>query len=152
MWPRFYTSTKALRRGLVFTDYFPLVLQTDLFFCRSLSELRADAESTTSRDSYADFYNAIAPQIPGFVAPSNRSTFSLSISVPESAEDAVAVLSADGWEFQSSVLDQSAFQYWGEIDTSGHVKIPNVRAGTYRLTVYAKGGLVLTGLVVSVIS
>lgn len=30
-------------------------------------------------------------------------------------------------------------QYWGNVSSSGKITIPRVKAGTYRLTVYAEG-------------
>lgn len=34
-------------------------------------------------------------------------------------------------------MDTKAYQYWAEIDESGRASIPRVKAGTYRLTIYA---------------
>lgn len=43
-------------------------------------------------------------------------------------------------DFQDNVFDTKAYQYWGDIDLmNGHVEIPMIKKGTYRLTVYADG-------------
>ncbi|KAF7326358.1 Galactose mutarotase-like protein [Mycena venus] len=105
----------------------------------SLPTLRADAEGAADFSKYADFYQSIAHLIPGFIPPVARGAVSLShMSLPHAAEDVVAVLSAEGLDFPRNVLDLKAKQYWGDV-TAGTLQIPNVAAGTYRLTVYAKG-------------
>lgn len=59
---------------------------------------------------------------------------------PKGATNAVAVLSVSGQDFQDNAVDTKAYQYWGEIDAAtGKVEIPRVKAGTYRLTIYADG-------------
>lgn len=37
------------------------------------------------------------------------------------------------------MFDVNAYQYWANLDDSGRATIPMVKAGTYRLTVYADG-------------
>lgn len=49
----------------------------------------------------------------------------------------MAVLALDRTDFQDTNKDGKAYQYWGNIDASGSVTIPSVKAGNYRLTVYA---------------
>jgi rhamnogalacturonan endolyase len=61
------------------------------------------------------------------------------MNLPHAAEDVVAVLSAEGLDFPRNVLDIKAKQYWGDVNSAGSLQIPDVAAGTYRLTVYAKG-------------
>lgn len=112
-----------------------LIITPPLF---SLPALRADAESEASFSKYSAFYQSIAHLVPGFTPPSDRGSFALSIALPEGAEEAIAVLSAEGLDFPENVLNDKAKQYWGEIH-QGLVEIPNVAEGTYRLTVYAKG-------------
>ncbi|KAJ7600777.1 galactose mutarotase-like protein [Mycena floridula] len=104
----------------------------------SLQKLRYDAEEEASFSKYAAFYDSIAHHVPGFSSSTNRGSISLSIALPPAAEDAVAVLSAEGFEFQSNILDLKAHQYWGDI-VDGRVELTNVVEGDYRLTVYAKG-------------
>lgn len=48
-------------------------------------------------------------------------------------------MSENGRYFQDNVYDTKAYQYWGDISSSGEVMIPRVKAGTYRLTVFADG-------------
>ncbi|KAJ6499571.1 galactose mutarotase-like protein [Mycena vitilis] len=106
----------------------------------SLLTLRADAEAEADFAKYAEFYQSIAHLVPGFTPPTARGTVSLShMSLPDAAEDVVAVLSADGLDFPRNVLDLKAKQYWGDVSAAGSLQIPDVAAGTYRLTVYAKG-------------
>lgn len=105
----------------------------------SLPTLRADAEARASLSAYASFYDSIAHLVPNFEPPSTRGAVALSLALPHGAEDAVAVLSAEGYDFQSNVLDKEAYQYWGEVDQHGQAKVEGVRPGKYRLTVYAKG-------------
>ncbi|KAJ6571845.1 galactose mutarotase-like protein [Mycena capillaripes] len=106
----------------------------------SLPTLRADAEAEADFSKYAEFYQSIAHLIPGFTPPLARGAVSLShMSLPHAAEDVVAVLSAGGLDFPRNVLDLKAKQYWGDVSAAGTLQIPNVAAGTYRLTVYAKG-------------
>ncbi|KAJ6631233.1 galactose mutarotase-like protein [Mycena sp. CBHHK59/15] len=106
----------------------------------SLPTLRADAESEANFPKYADFYQSIAHLIPGFTPPIARGTISLShMGLPYAAEDVVAVLSAEGFDFPQNVLDLKARQYWGDVSPGGGLLISDVAEGTYRLTVYAKG-------------
>jgi rhamnogalacturonan endolyase len=88
----------------------------------------------------ADFYDSIAQYIPNYVPSSGRSTFKAHIDLPSGAIKPIAVLAQNGVDFQDNVIDTKAYQYWGDIDqATGDVEIPRVKAGTYRLTVYAEG-------------
>lgn len=70
---------------------------------------------------------------------SGRGTFKATISLPKGASRALVVLALNGSDFQDNNKDGKAYQYWGDIDSSGSVTIPAVKANTYRLTVYADG-------------
>ncbi|KAJ7207040.1 galactose mutarotase-like protein [Mycena pura] len=106
----------------------------------SLPTLRADAEVAADFSKYAEFYQSIAHLIPGFTPPAARGALTLShMSLPAAAEDPVAVLSAPGLDFPRNVLNLKALQYWADVDADGSLRISDVAAGTYRLTVYAKG-------------
>lgn len=59
--------------------------------------------------------------------------------MPNGATDAVAILSAPGFDYQDNAQNTAAYQYWTEVSDSGEVEIDQVKADTYRLTVYAKG-------------
>lgn len=48
-------------------------------------------------------------------------------------------MSKSGLDFQDNDQDGTAYQYWGNVNSTGGVRIPRVKAGTYRLTVYADG-------------
>ncbi|KAJ7138505.1 galactose mutarotase-like protein [Mycena crocata] len=106
----------------------------------SLPTLRADAEAEANFSKYAQFYQSIAPSIPGFTPPAARGAVILSrMSLPHAAEVIVAVLSAERLDFPRNALDVKARQYWGDVDSTGSLQIADVAEGTYRLTVYAKG-------------
>jgi len=86
------------------------------------------------------FYDSIAKHVPNYVPSSGRTTFNAKVSLPKGAVKPLAVLSVSGVDFQDNQVDTTAYQYWGDIDPkSGAVSIPAVKAGTYRLTVYAEG-------------
>lgn len=123
----------------------------------SLHTLLADAQRLCDPSWNAAFYDEIASyvhdlppisfinrsslvgsQVPGYLPSSQRGTFTSNVKLPEGAQNAVAVLSANRHHFQDSALDTSAYQYWADV-VDGAVTIPRVKAGTYRLTVYANG-------------
>lgn len=101
--------------------------------------LQADAAQYADPEWNADFYDAIAEHVPNYVPTSARGAWNLRIvELPGGAENAIAVLTQDGVDFQDNVFDTDAYQYWAEIDGGdGTAAIPRVKAGTYRLTVYA---------------
>lgn len=100
--------------------------------------LQADAAQYADPEWNADFYDSIAEHVPNYVPTSGRSTWNLRVELPGGAENAIAVLAQDGVDFQDNVFDTSSYQYWAEIDDDdGTAAIPRVKAGTYRLTVYA---------------
>ncbi|KAF2445561.1 polysaccharide lyase family 4 protein [Karstenula rhodostoma CBS 690.94] len=106
----------------------------------SLDELRADAEQYGLRPEWnAKFYDAIAQHVPNLVRTSGRGTFNARVSLPKNAKNPIAILTESGRNYQDNVYDDKAYQYWGEIDTKGNVVIPRVKAGEYRLTIYADG-------------
>ncbi|KAH7152166.1 family 4 polysaccharide lyase [Dactylonectria estremocensis] len=99
----------------------------------------ADAAQYADPEWNADFYDSIAKHVPNYVTSKKRGTFKLKVSIPKGAEKAIAVLAQDGIDFQDNVFDTKAYQYWADIDTKGYASIPMVKAGTYRLTIYADG-------------
>ncbi|KAF7191455.1 Rhamnogalacturonate lyase B [Pseudocercospora fuligena] len=106
----------------------------------SLQQLRSDAEKVyANAENWSDFYDSIAPHVEGYVPSSDRGTWSGQISLPGEAQNAIAILSASGMDVQDNVFDTSAHQYWSNIAQNGSVTIPKVKAGTYRLTIYATG-------------
>jgi rhamnogalacturonan endolyase len=106
----------------------------------SLNELRTDAEQYGLRPEWnAKFYDSIAEHVPNLVPTSGRGTFSVQMTLPKDAKNPIAILTESGRNFQDNVYDEKAYQYWGEIDSKGKVTIPRVKAGKYRLTVYADG-------------
>lgn len=82
-------------------------------------------------------YFPLSPSSP--VNPSAGRAQATLKSSPAGAKNAIAVLSASGVDFQDNAADARAYQYWADIDAGGAVSIPRVKAGTYRLTVYADG-------------
>lgn len=77
--------------------------------------------------------------MPNYVPSNKRSTWKLHVDLPKNAKNAIAVLSQNGVDFQDNVSDIEAYQYWAEINEAGDCNIPRVKAGTYRLTIYADG-------------
>jgi rhamnogalacturonan endolyase len=106
----------------------------------SISALRADAAQYADPTWNAPFYDSIAPFVPNLATSSQRATWQLHVDLPANAANAIAVLSANGLDFQDNVYDPAALQYWAAIDpVSGTAAIPRVKAGVYRLTIYADG-------------
>lgn len=101
--------------------------------------LREDATQYADPEWSVEFYDSIAEYVPNFVPSSQRGTWQLQAELPEGAENPLAVLAQNGVDFQDNVFDTEAYQYWAEIDESGSASIPRVKAGTYRLTIYADG-------------
>jgi rhamnogalacturonan endolyase len=105
----------------------------------------------------AEFYDQVADLIPGYVTSAGRGDFNAQIELPSAAGNGKVVLAAEGVDFQDAV-DPSKYrcthshrlgetkaclvevgQYWGNITSDGLISIPRVKAGTYRLTMYADG-------------
>ncbi|KAJ3805551.1 galactose mutarotase-like protein [Lentinula lateritia] len=107
----------------------------------TLQELLADAEQFADPSWNAKFYDEIAPYVRGYAPSSVRGTFQATVTVPEGALNPVAVLSANGVEFQAATLaaNFTAYQYWAPVEEDGSVSIPRVKEGWYRLTVIATG-------------
>lgn len=100
------------------------------------------------------FYDEIAPHVSGYAPSSTRGAVSATVRLPSGTSDATFVLSANGYHFQDSALDPSAYQYWGTLDAEGNIALDRIKAGTYRVTVYAKGDqhLLISNVNVSLIS
>jgi rhamnogalacturonan endolyase len=106
----------------------------------SLDELREDAEQYGLRPDWnVELYDAISKHVPNLVPSSGRGTVVANVELPKGAKRAIAVLAQSGVDFQDNVYDTKAYQYWGNIGENGKVTIPRVKAGTYRMTVYADG-------------
>lgn len=84
------------------------------------------------------FYDSIAKHVPNYIPSTGRGVFNAKISLPKGAIKPLAVLTVSGYDFQDNQFDTKAYQYWGDI-VNGTVSIPTVKAGVYRLTVYAEG-------------
>jgi rhamnogalacturonan endolyase len=106
----------------------------------SLDELRSDAEQYGLRPDWnAKFYDAIAEHVPNLVTSAARGSFKAKVDLPKGAKNPIAILTQNGVDFQDNVYDTKAYQYWKDISASGEVNIDRVKAGTYRLTIYADG-------------
>jgi len=133
-----------------------------------VQDLLADAERYAYADAFrliaalmcrnstfaSDFYDEIAGYIPGYVPSSGRGDFDAKITLPDGAGVTKAVLSKNGADMQDNVdysmspslsatppcrsLTIGVGQYWANV-TDGLIQIPHVKAGTYRLTIYAEG-------------
>jgi rhamnogalacturonan endolyase len=87
----------------------------------------------------SQFYDDIAQYIPNYVTSSQRGTWTAKINLPKGASNAIAILSAPGYDYQDNTANTAAYQYWADIDGNGKVEIDRVKAGDYRLTIYADG-------------
>lgn len=106
----------------------------------SLDELRADADQYGLNPNWnAKFYDSISKHVPNLVTAAGRGTFKADIDLPKGAKNAIAVLAQSDVDFQDNVFDTKAYQYWAEVPSNGKVSIDRVKAGNYRLTVYADG-------------
>ncbi|ORY59706.1 polysaccharide lyase family 4 protein [Pseudomassariella vexata] len=106
----------------------------------SWRELRDEAVEYASPDWNADFYDTIAQYVPNYVPTSGRGSWKARVELPEGANNAIAVLAQNSVDFQDNVIDPSAYQYWADIGShDGTVQIDRVKAGIYRLTIYADG-------------
>ncbi|KAI0550236.1 polysaccharide lyase family 4 protein [Xylaria curta] len=118
----------------------------------TLAELRADAAKLADPEWNADFYDSIAKYVPNYAPRSKRTTFKATIQLPSGAKRPIAILSENKQDFQLNVFNHSSLQYWADVDSSGSVEIPMVKAGTYRLTVFADdifGWLIQDDVIVS---
>lgn len=103
-------------------------------------ELREEALAFATPEWNAQFYDDIAPLVPNYVPTSSRGSWEATVSLPEGAARPTAVLSANGYDFQDNSQDTTAYQYWAAVDAeTGDVSIGRIKAGTYRLTVFADG-------------
>ncbi|GAP89341.1 putative rhamnogalacturonate lyase c [Rosellinia necatrix] len=106
----------------------------------TLAELRADAAQYADPAWDAAFYDSVAAHVPNYAPTASRAAFEATIRLPAGAARPLAVLSENGRDFQLNVFDDASLQYWADVDPgTGRVSIPRVRAGTYRLTVFADG-------------
>lgn len=99
--------------------------------------LQEDAAQYADPEWNTDFYDSIAKHVPNYVPSSERATWKLHVDLPKGSKKALAILSQNGVDYQDNVLDTTAYQYWADIDEDGYATIPMVKAGTYRLTIYA---------------
>ncbi|KAG0146650.1 hypothetical protein CROQUDRAFT_62650 [Cronartium quercuum f. sp. fusiforme G11] len=103
-----------------------------------LQNLRQDAAQYANASYATAFYDSIATHVPGYMPSSARGSFQAQVALPSGANNPVAILSANGLDYQDNAQDPHAYQYWEEIP-NGAVAISGVRPGTYRLTIYADG-------------
>ena len=102
--------------------------------------LRDEALKYASAEWNVDFYDSIAQLVPNYVPSSGRGSWKARVQLPKGAKRPIAVLAQNGVDFQDNVLDSTAYQYWAEIAScNGVVEIGRIKAGTYRLTIYADG-------------
>lgn len=106
----------------------------------SMESLRKDALQYYDRSFDADFYDSIADKVPNYVPTSKRGSLKLRVNLPEKSSRPLAILTANGQDFQDNFSDDGkSLQYWQDIDSNGEVTIDRIAAGTYRLTIYADG-------------
>lgn len=118
----------------------------------SWQELRDEAVEFATPQWNAAFYDDIADLVPNYVPTSGRGSWKATVDIPQGGKNPRAVLTASGHDFQDNSENLTAYQYWADIDTStGEVEIDRIKAGTYRLTVYAEqvfGDFVQDGIAV----
>ncbi|KAI1812451.1 polysaccharide lyase family 4 protein [Poronia punctata] len=102
-------------------------------------ELRDDALQAASADRNLDFYDSISHHVTNYIPTSGRGSWEANVELPPGAKNAIAVLAQNGVGFQDNVQDVTAYQYWTEIPENNTVQINHIKAGTYRLTIYADG-------------
>lgn len=61
------------------------------------------------------------------------------MTLPAGANNTIAILSASEYDYQDNVFNTSAYQYWVEVPSDGSIEITRIKAGEYRLTIYAEG-------------
>lgn len=105
----------------------------------AISTLRADAETLANTQTHAQFYDDIASYVPGYATTKERGSWKAKVNLPKGASNAIAILTAPGYDYQDNAQNASAYQYWANIASNGQVTIPRVKAGDYRLTMYADG-------------
>lgn len=105
----------------------------------TLQQSRDDAKQFADASFAADFYDSIAEHVVNYVPTSGRGSWSGKIKLPQCADKPIAILAQNGIDYQDNVFDTDAYQYWADMDSNGCVSIPRIKAGTYRLTVYAEG-------------
>ncbi|WRT66806.1 uncharacterized protein IL334_003769 [Kwoniella shivajii] len=103
----------------------------------SLQQLQEEAEQFANSSYAHQFYDDIARYIPGYVTTSSRGSWTAQLQLPTGAKNTIAILSAPGYDYQDNVFNTSAYQYWAEVGSDGHIEIDRVKEGDYRLTVYA---------------
>lgn len=102
--------------------------------------LRDEAVRFADSTWNAPFYDDIAAKVPGYAPTSARGGWRATVDIPEGASRPIAILSAAGWDYKDNSQNVKAYQYWADVDVeTGEVEIERVKAGTYRLTVYADG-------------
>ncbi|KAK8092502.1 hypothetical protein PG999_014701 [Apiospora kogelbergensis] len=105
-----------------------------------MKDLLEDALQYASPEWNADFYDDIAQHVPNYIPSSGRGSWKARIQLPPGAKKPLAVLAHNGVDFQDNAEATTAYQYWADINPDdGEVSIDRVKAGTYRLTVYADG-------------
>lgn len=118
----------------------------------SWQELRDEAVEFANPQWNAAFYDSIADLVPKYVPTSGRGSWKATVNIPEGGTNPRAVLTANGYDFQDNSNNLTAYQYWADIDhATGEVSIDRIKAGTYRLTVYADhifGDYIQDGVVV----
>lgn len=106
----------------------------------SWQELRQEALGFATPQWNAAFYDDIASLVPNYVPTSGRGSWRAKVTIPKGGEKPRVVLSASGYDFQENSQNLTAYQYWADVDAeTGEVHIDRIKAGVYRLTVYADG-------------
>ncbi|KAJ5167558.1 CAZyme family PL4 [Penicillium canariense] len=106
---------------------------------QSLSELRAEAEELANPAWNAAFYDSIAKHVVGYAPSGQRGSVRGKVKLPKGAARPIAILTANGVYFQDNSAVSDSYQYWIDIESDGSFTMGHVKAGKYRLTIYAEG-------------
>ncbi|MEN3611693.1 polysaccharide lyase family protein [Plantactinospora sp. ZYX-F-223] len=100
------------------------------------ARMRAEALRYARLDVHRDFYDRVA--LPGWTPGPQRCTVHgrIRLAGQPHLRGAVAVLSDNRLDFQRTAL---GYAYWTDVSPGGVFRLPDVRPGTYRLTVYRPG-------------
>jgi rhamnogalacturonan endolyase len=109
-----------------------------LYFNTGASEaaMRADAEQYATLASHQTFYDSLG--ISGYTLSTDRSHVIGRVNLPGgvSMEKSMVVLSDNNTDWQRATR---GYNYWVPANTDGSFDLSNVRAGTYRISVYKDG-------------
>ncbi|WWD22613.1 hypothetical protein CI109_107106 [Kwoniella shandongensis] len=137
----YYASNHRGAATMNITSGFDRIFGPTFFYFNKdgdVHDLLSDASSYSNASFAAEFYDQVSPLISGYANSTQRGDFVAQVDLPEGAKNAKLVLAQNGVDFQDNV-DFKVGQYWANVSSDGFVYLPRVKAGVYRVTVYADG-------------